>query len=90
VHEIERQHESHALAFCLRGHSEQDVDLYAMINAGTQDVAFCIQEHARAGWKRVVDTGLDSPDDIAEAGLEQLVREQTYRVNARSVVVLTG
>jgi hypothetical protein len=48
--ETKTEHESHALAFCLRGHSQQDVDLYAMINAGTHDLAFSIQQHARAGW----------------------------------------
>ena len=88
--EIEREYESHALAFCLRGQSEDDVDVYAMINAGAHDLTFSIQEHARAGWKRVVDTGLASPDDIVEPGAEQPVREQTYRVHARSVAVLTG
>ena len=89
-HEVDHKKSSHVLAFCLRGASEHDADLYVMINAGVQDVTFTIQEHTASGWKRVVDTSLDSPDDFAAPGNEVVVREQHYAVKTRSVVVLAG
>ncbi len=90
VREIDRAPGSRALAFCLRGASERDVDLYVMVNAGSQDLTFSIQETTASGWKRAVDTGLDAPDDIAEAGDEAALESAAYCVKARSVVVLTG
>jgi glycogen operon protein len=89
-HDIERQPDSHTVAFCLHGEAEQDVDLYVMINAGAHDLVFSIQEHASPGWKRVVDTSLDSPDDIAAPGNEVPVLENHYPAKARSVVVLAA
>lgn len=88
VRDITREPHSRALAFCLRGASEADQDLYVMVNAGAQDVTFSIQETAASGWKRIVDTSLDSPEDIAECGTGPRVESASYVVNARSVVVL--
>ncbi len=78
---------SRSLAFFLRGGSQGDGNLYAMINAYWEDLPFTIQE---AGpWKRVIDTSLDSPDDICEPGAEAPIATSTYLVRARSVVVLS-
>ncbi|MBV8312311.1 MAG: glycogen-debranching protein, partial [Planctomycetaceae bacterium] len=81
---------SHSLAYCLRGASQSDCDLYVMINAYHEPLTFEIQESASGGWKRSVDTGLESPDDIAEPGREVAVASMEYRVPARSVAVLIG
>ena len=51
-------------------------------------MTFTIQEGVAANWRRVVDTGMDNPDDIAEPGNEQVLQNLQYRVKARSVVVL--
>ncbi|MGZ3383195.1 MAG: hypothetical protein ACXVBB_23500, partial [Isosphaeraceae bacterium] len=51
---------------------------------------FTIQESRSGSWKRAIDTGLESPDDIAEPGREVAVTSMEYRVHARSVVVLIG
>ncbi|MGZ3304125.1 MAG: glycogen debranching protein, partial [Isosphaeraceae bacterium] len=81
---------SHSLAYCLRGASHGDCDLYVMINAYHEPLTFEIQESASGGWKRAIDTGLESPDDIVEPGREVAVTSMEYRVHARSVVVLIG
>ena len=63
-------YDSHTLAYWLRGESVGDVDLYVMINAYWEDLTFNIQAVQPGGWWRAVDTGLPSPDDIAEPGKE--------------------
>lgn len=78
--------QSHTLAFCLRGASQKDQDIYVMINAYWQDLTFTIQEGDPPDWKRVVDTGLPSPDDFSDP--PGSISSLTYKVKARSVVVL--
>jgi hypothetical protein len=39
-------------------------------------------------WQRVVDTGLPSPEDIVEPGTRPALETPSYKVRARSVVVL--
>ena len=80
--------DSRALAFCLHHGSQQDRDIYVMINASGDDLEFVIQEGAAADWRRVADTGLDSPLDYAEPGTEPGVTSLKYTVRGRSVVVL--
>jgi isoamylase len=78
--------EARTLAYCLRGDSEYDNDLYVLINAHWQDVDFALQEGS--DWKRVIDTRLPSPQDILDSGNEEPIGDSRYRVKARSVVVL--
>ena len=79
-------HDSHSLAFCLHGASQDDDDIYVMINAYWGELEFQVQEGTPQEWMRVADTALPTPDDFPEgnAPLEAL----TYRVAPRSVVVL--
>jgi isoamylase len=81
---------SHSLAYCLRGASQGDCDLYVMINAYHEPLTFQIQENISGGWRRAIDTGLESPNDIADPGREAIVPSTEYRVHARSVAVLIG
>jgi len=81
-------YDSHTLAYWLRGESIGDVDLYVMINAYWEDLVFNIQASQPGGWWRAVDTGLPSPDDIADPGNEARVVGAQYTVKAHSVVVL--
>ncbi len=74
------------LAYCLRGQSQNDRDLYVMINAYWEDVDFAIQEGR--GWRRVVDTSLPGPQDLLDPENEEPIGTPSYRVKARSVVVL--
>ena len=61
-----------------------------MINAYHEPLTFEIQERSSSGWRRVIDTGLDSPLDAADPGQEAPVPSHRYRVPARSIVVLVG
>jgi len=79
---------SHALAYCLCGASEGDDDLYVMINAWREPLAFEIQEGEPSAWRRVVDPARPSPNDVCEPGGEAPVASRTYVAQPRSVVVL--
>jgi hypothetical protein len=48
----------------------------------------CFSIQARGPWRRVVDTGLESPEDVAETGEAPLWGAREYSSGARSVVVL--
>jgi isoamylase len=80
--------DSRSLAFALHGGSQQDVDIYVMINAYWGELGFEIQEGTAAEWRSAIDTSLDSPFDILEPGNESPLRSLSYRVAARSVVTL--
>lgn len=86
--EVDRSEASHHLAFFLSGASEGDDDLYVMINADPDDRTFFVQEGKAEEWRRVIDTGFPSPDDFLEPDREKRLKERTYRVKGRSVVVL--
>src|SRR6185369_5005985 len=60
--------ESRALAYALHGASRGDDDLYVMINAHWDGRRFTIQEGRAAEWRRVIDTGRPSPEDIVDPG----------------------
>jgi glycogen operon protein len=86
--QVDMSEASRSLAFSLRGASQDDDDLYVMINAGPEALDFTVQEGAPADWRRVVDTGLESPDDIREPGQEAKLTSARYAVAPRSLVVL--
>jgi isoamylase len=78
--------DSHSLAFCLHGSSQDDDDIYVMINAYWEALQFVIQEGAPKEWIRIVDTDPPSPSDLLECGVP--LQRSTYQVAARSIVVL--
>ncbi|UFS69942.1 isoamylase [Geomonas sp. RF6] len=82
--------DSHAVAFCLRGASQRDCDIYVMINAYWEDLPFIVQEKKPGEWRRVVDTSLPSPEDIVDQNGPTVLSSRKYLVRARSVVVLVG
>jgi isoamylase len=79
-------YDSHSLAFCLHGASQDDDDLYVMINAYWKDLEFHVQEGRAQDWLRIVDTALESPGDFSESG--ESLATTTYRLEPRSVVAL--
>jgi glycogen operon protein len=87
---VDLSFDSHSVAYCLHGASQGDCDLYVMINAFHEPLDFEIQESPTGGWRRAIDTGLESPHDIADPGEEHPVASLRYRVQPRSVVVLLG
>jgi len=74
------------IAWLLRGASQQDCDLYVMVNGGREPVQFVVQ-NAGGPWRAVVDTSRPSPEDITLDKARPLARP-SYVVDARSVVVL--
>jgi isoamylase len=79
---------SRQLAYCLRGASQGDRDLYVMINAGAEDVVFTIQEGDPSDWRPVIDTGRPSPADIVPEAEARPLAGAEYALKARSVAVL--
>ncbi len=88
--EPDRSQDSHSLAFYLDGASQQDQNIYVMINAWWHDLVFSVQEGRPQDWRRVVDTALPSPEDILAPGAEVPLQSLDYSVKARSVVVLVS
>ena len=86
--EPDLSHDSRAVAYCLRGASQDDDDLYVMINAWQEPLAFAIQDGEPSGWRRAIDTARASPEDIRAPGDEATVASGAYVVGARAVVVL--
>jgi glycogen operon protein len=80
--------ESRTLAYRLRGAPEGDADLYVMVNGSPDDENFVVEDGEFAGWRRVIDTALPSPDDLREPGEEVPLHSSEYPVRAHSVVVL--
>lgn len=87
---VDMAHHSHSLAYCLHGASQEDQDIYVMINAWWQPLTFVVQEGPAERWKRVVDTSLPSPNDLLEPGQEAPLADLQYQVAPRSVVVLVA
>jgi glycogen operon protein len=87
---VDMSYPSHSLAFCLHGASQNDVDIYVMINAYWEDLPFHIQEGDSSQWRQIIDTSLDSPVDFREPGNESPLTSQSYTVRARSIAVLIG
>jgi isoamylase len=88
--DVDLSDSSHTLAFCLHGVSQQDEDIYVMINAYSEALDFSVQEGQPQQWKRVVDTSLASPFDFAAPGTEPRLTSLTYQVKAKSIVVLVS
>jgi isoamylase len=86
--DVDMGHDSLSLAFCLHGASEEDDDVYAMINMGRTDLPFAVQEGPASEWVRVADTSEASPTDIYEPGKEPPLGSLEYAVKSHSVVVL--
>lgn len=81
-------YDSHSLAFCLVAGSEQDDDLYVMINAYWEPLNFTVQEGRVNNWRKVIDTSEDSPLDFCEPQSVQPLKSPVCSVSPRSVVVL--
>lgn len=87
-HLVDMSAESQQLAFCLHGASQNDADIYVMLNAAPTSIEFGIQEGMIGTWKVAIDTSRPSPQDIIDGEPHEVVEAATYQVSARSVVVL--
>jgi len=87
---VDMSSHSHTLAYHLSGRFLNDADLYVMINSSQEPVDFTIQVGKAQEWKRVIDTGLPSPQDISDAGREPILTSLKYSLKARAVAVLSS
>ncbi|MCL2128681.1 MAG: glycogen debranching enzyme, partial [Treponema sp.] len=69
---------------------KDDNDFFIMFNSGTELIIFSIPPAAeRKHWYRVVDTGMNPPNDIMGAGKEEaLMLPNKYKMKARSMAIL--
>jgi glycogen operon protein len=86
--DVDWSQDSRSLAYCLHGTSQNDCDLYVMVNAYWQPLSFTIQEGQAKNWKRIVDTAQVMPDDIVDAAGTASLSSHVYTVEPRSVAVL--
>lgn len=75
--------ESRQLAYCLHGSSENDHDLYVMINLGTSDLDFGIHEGLPEEWRRVIDTAEPKISNASVSSPFQTVRSRSIAVLER-------
>jgi len=87
--DVDRGFDSHTLAYHLDGASQNDESIYVMINAYWEPLEFHIQKGTPEQWRRIVDTSLDSPNDIVDDADAPNINTLVYTVAPRSVVVLT-
>ncbi len=88
--------EARVLAFTLGGfvgtrklrNIDFDVDIHVMMNMEWQDLDFEVPDVPGRSWYKAIDTGADSPGDIAARGEETPLSGSVCTVRNRSVVVL--
>ena len=82
---------SHSLAATMRLPGERMV-LHAMINAWWEPLEFQVPAPVggRQSWRRLVDTSLDSPEDIRPPASAPTLEGDTYRVQPRSIAILVA
>jgi isoamylase len=81
---------SHSLAFSLKSRGARFV-LHVMLNAYWEPLTFELPPVPAEGpqaWRRCIDTALKSPNDICAWEAAPLVRQTTYVVQSRSLVLL--
>ena len=79
---------SHSIAFTLRSWRARLL-LHGMLNAYWEPLTFELPPvSAEQGWRRWIDTALEAPDDICPWESAPVVRQPTYEVQPRSVVLL--
>ena len=82
--------QSHSLAFSAQL-PEENLSFHLIFNAYWEPLEFELPAGMHAAghpWRRWIDTSLESPNDIQDWPTASVVTERTYRVGARSLVVL--
>jgi isoamylase len=74
---------------CTLGKSiDDEEDLHIILNMSDSAVEVTLPINQGEKWSRAIDTGFPSPQDILEPPGQIIIREQSYRVKERSIVVL--
>jgi isoamylase len=88
LHAPDWGHDSHTLAATTR--LGDQAQLHIIVNAYWEALEFEIPPpgDAQAAWRRIIDTALESPDDVRAWAEAPRVPDSTYVVQPRSVVLL--
>jgi glycogen operon protein len=81
---------SHSLAFTVQG-PERELLFHIIFNAYREALDFELPPSpadSPASWRRIIDTYLESPNDICDMAQAPAVDRQTYFVQPHSVVLL--
>ncbi|QDT75589.1 glycogen debranching protein GlgX [Lacipirellula limnantheis] len=79
---------SHALAYELVGPDGAE-HLYVAFNAYWESLEFALPSLPQgAAWRRLIDTALESPNDISSSPISLTTGQRNYRCEARSSLVL--
>ena len=84
--EVDMSQDSRSLAYCLQ--CDNAPSLYVMFNGSKQSSVFGIHANLSTAWKRVIDTSLPYPLDIADTVSATAVDGPNYRLNPHCVAVL--
>ena len=89
LHRPDWWEDSHSLALTVRSVIGTGM-VHAMLNSYKDPLDFELPAVAKPAlpWRRLVDTALDPPDDVADLVSAQPIWAGTYRVDAHSVVLL--
>lgn len=88
LHEPDWSDSSHSIAFSARSLLRRFV-FHCMINAYWEPLVFELPRNEQgAGWQRLIDTSLPSPHDIIPWCSAPRIRDHSYAVQSRSVVML--
>ena len=89
LHRPDWSEDSHSLALTVRSVIGTGM-VHAMLNSHKDPLDFELPPVAKPAlpWRRLVDTALEPPDDVADLVSAQPVWAVTYRVDAHSVVLL--
>jgi glycogen operon protein len=85
---VDLSESSRTLAFWLHGNSEQDDDLYVLINSSDQPVAFRVQQHPSGRWHQAINTAAAAPHNIVGILQAGQAVSDFLEVAAKSVRVL--
>ena len=81
---------SHTLAYTLQNPHYFEM-IHVMVNAYWEELAFKIpgiEAGSISGWRRILDTSLESPQDFAEFDIAMKIEENHYTLAQRSIAVL--
>jgi isoamylase len=81
---------SHSIACTVHSPANRRI-IHVMLNAYWEPLEFelvPLQSRTGGGWRRLVDTWQEPPEDVMSIGDAPMVEGQTYRVQPRSMVVL--
>jgi glycogen operon protein len=76
------------LALTVAGIENDEPDLHAMLNMSTDAVEFALPEYNGRAWHLAVNTAQGPPNDLIEPARQVPLATRSYRVPARSIVVL--